>query len=69
MGKCMLCGKPIPGWESYATLISYDEDAEGNIVCVECSEAKICEECWYELIERLEEVRTISRRWQKVGGD
>jgi len=68
-GKCMLCDGPIHDGESYATLISYVEDAEGNIKCVEASEAKICEECWYELIERLDEVKTLSRRWQKEGGD
>ena len=59
MYKCIICGKPIDDWESYATLVSLSETAEGDIILVEWDENYICVECWDKLVKHAEEVKKL----------
>mgnify|MGYP000563042093 CR=1 FL=1 len=59
MYKCIICGKPIDDWESYATLVSLSETAEGDIILVEWDENHICVECWGKLVKHAEEVKKL----------
>ena len=59
MNRCVICGKSIGDWESYATLVSLSETAEGDIILVEEDEDYMCTYCWRKLIKHAEEVRKI----------
>jgi len=59
MKRCVICGKPIEDWESYATLVSLSETAEGDIILVEWDENYICVKCWGRLVKHADEVRKV----------
>ena len=59
MRECIICGKPIGTWESFATLAAYDESSDGEIALVEWGEEYICEECWEKIVKHAEEIKKI----------